>query len=268
MILKSDKIADLLQEGQAPEVDDPLIVSPTLDLDDLRESGSASIDLRLGTWFVTLRQARMPYLSIDGAAQVTDKPSKILGGKTIESDAQLTKTHYIPFGREYYLHKSSFVLCATLEWIRLPKNVAGYVIGRSSWGRRGLIIATAAGVHPGFTGCLTLELTNVGEIPWCPTTIAHYDMLCSRTLPHTRCCGEISRCNDHRTPGEIPIVIKPGTKICQLFLHAVESSGLGYVDQSAFNGTRKPTLGKTSTDAIAGKLAAAYQPATKGEGKE
>jgi dCTP deaminase len=44
----------------------------------------------------------------------------------------------------------------TLEWIRLPKNLAAYVTGKSSWGRRGLIPATATGVHPGFKGCLTL----------------------------------------------------------------------------------------------------------------
>ena len=40
-----------------------------------------------------------------------------------------------------------------------------YVVGRSSWGRLGLIVATAIGVHPGFAGPLTLELRNLGETP-------------------------------------------------------------------------------------------------------
>ena len=40
-----------------------------------------------------------------------------------------------------------------------------YVMGRSSWGRRGLIVATAAVVHPNFAGPITLELKNVGEVP-------------------------------------------------------------------------------------------------------
>ena len=40
-----------------------------------------------------------------------------------------------------------------------------YVIGKSTWGRDGLIIATAIGVHPNFSGILTLEISNVGEIP-------------------------------------------------------------------------------------------------------
>src|SRR5262245_18868742 len=97
-----------------------------------------------------------------------------------EQGAQLNKTHYVRFGDKYILHPGSFVFGVTLEWLRLPGDLAAYVIGRSSWGRRGLIIATATGVHPGFKGCLTLALTNVGEIP---------------------------------------IAIKPGMETCQLFLH-------------------------------------------------
>src|SRR5436309_13869423 len=118
-----------------------------------------------------------------------------------KTGAQFTRTQYVPFGSKYVLHPGGFVLGATLEWIRLPKNLGAYVIGKSSWGRRGLIIATATGVHPGFTGCLTLELTNVGEIP---------------------------------------IKIQPGMTICQLFIHRVEEHGTGKVDQSQFVARRKP----------------------------
>jgi dCTP deaminase len=94
-------------------------------------------------------------------------------------------------------------------------------VGKSSWGRRGLIIATAIGVHPGFKGCLTLELTNVGEIP---------------------------------------VAIKPGMAVCQLFLHEVREHGGEWVDQSQFVGMRKPRLGKISLDDddVGRKLASAY----------
>jgi len=102
-----------------------------------------------------------------------------------------------------------------MEWIRLPANLAAYVIGRSSWGRHGLIIATATGVHPGFTGCLTLELSNVGEIP---------------------------------------ITIKPGTPICQIFIHQAESGDPKLVDRSSFIGRRKPTLGIIEIDKTADRL--------------
>jgi dCTP deaminase len=127
---------------------------------------------------------------------------------------QLTKLHYVPFGRDFVLHPRSFVLGTTLEWIRLPRNISGFVVGRSSWGRRGLIIATATGVHPGFTGCLTLEISNVGEIA---------------------------------------IAVKPGLAICQLFLHDVTRLR-DYVDQSPFIGRRRPVLGTIVPDAFAEKL--------------
>lgn len=204
MILKAERIAELLAQGEHAETPDPLVITPTPDLTELAKTGSASIDIRLGTWFVSLRQARMTHLQINNQT----------------ADTQFTKTHYVPFGKEYILHPRSFALGATLEWIRLPTNLAAYVIGRSSWGRRGLIIATATGVHPGFKGCLSLELSNVGEIP---------------------------------------IAIKPGMTICQLFLHMVEVSGSKYVDRSPFVGRRKPTLGRIELDEITRKLSEAYR---------
>ena len=193
MILKSERLADLLIEGNKISSTDPFVITPTPDLIEMRASGAASLDLRLGTWFVTLRQARMSHLQIESSI----------------SPEQFTKTHYVRFGKEYYLHPGKFVLAGTIEWIRLPRNIAAYVIGRSSWGRRGLVIATAAGVHPGFKGCLTLELKNLGEIP---------------------------------------IAIKPGMMICQLFFHKVDTSESQEIDRSRFVGLRKPILGKIKED--------------------
>ena len=137
------------------------------------------------------------------------------GGSFAES--RLTKLYYVPFGEKFILHPRTFVLGITLEWVRLPKTLAGFVTGRSSWGRRGLIIATATGVHPGFTGCLALELSNVGEMP---------------------------------------IPITPGLAICQLFLHDARST-LDFADRTAFVGLRRPTLGQIEIDDVAKKLAEA-----------
>ena len=94
--------------------------------------------------------------------------------------SNLASTYYVPFGKDFILHPHNFVLAVTLEWIRMPLHMTAYITGRSSWGRHGLIIETAPGVHPGFTGCLTLEMANVGDVP---------------------------------------IKIRPGTRICQLFFH-------------------------------------------------
>lgn len=202
MILRADKIAQQLEQPDNPN--DPLVVRPLPDLAELRASGSASVDLRLGCWFQVFRESRFSHLDVyDTTAQTP-------------SESQLTKHHYVAFGDRFILHPRAFVLAVTLEWIRLPSKIAGYVVGRSSWGRHGLIIATATGVHPGFTGCLTLELTNVGEVP---------------------------------------ITIKPGTTICQIFLHSVEGGDPKQVDLSRFVGNRKPTIGAIKLDDIARKLA-------------
>ena len=202
MILRADKIAQQLSTPDNP--DDPLVFRPTPDLEALQESGAASVDLRLGCWFQVFRGPRISHFDIYTKSAVQP------------SESQLTKQHYVAFGEPFILHPRAFVLAVTLEWIRLPANIAGYVVGRSSWGRHGLIIATATGVHPGFTGCLTLELTNVGEVP---------------------------------------ITIKPGTTICQLFLHMVQAGNPKHVDSSRFIGKRKPTIGVIELDDIALRLA-------------
>ena len=199
MILKAERIAELLKEGEDGAAD-PLVISPCPNLKALRKSGAASVDLRLGSWFVTLRQARMTHFQVD------DQPSAL----------RLSKTNFVPFGEEYILHPRNFVLAATLEWIRLKRDQAAYLVGRSSWGRRGLVIATATGVHPGFVGCLTLELANVGEIP---------------------------------------IAIRPGMPVCQLFIHKVETSDTPYSDQSQFLGLRRPSLESIVQDKTAKLLA-------------
>jgi dCTP deaminase len=204
MILKADEIAHRLNLPH-DKAADRLYIRPQPTIESLQESGAASVDLRLGTWFVTLRQHRLPLLDV-----ISD-PS------TRTDDSRLSKTRYVPFGEKFFLHPHSFVLGVTLEWIRFPNNLAGYVVGRSSWGRRGLIIATAAGVHPGFTGCLTLELTNVGEVP---------------------------------------VAVMPGMTICQLFIHQVQTNS-ALVDKSSLVGRRQPTVGRIELDEIARKLALA-----------
>jgi dCTP deaminase len=210
MILRSEKIAELLELADGPQREDPLVIVPLPNLTQLKEEGSASVDLRLGTWFVSPRTPRVPTLEIDGRSE---------GDVMEEAQFQLTETHYVRFGDTYYLHPRSFVLGVTLEWLRVPKSLAGYVIGKSSLGRRGLVIATATAVHPGFTGCLTLELANLGEIP---------------------------------------VAIKPGMLVCQLCLHsASDPTAFPLGDRSQFNGARRPSLGRYKLDPLARALARA-----------
>jgi dCTP deaminase len=201
VILSSEEIARRLEE--VGEGVDRLQIAPTPELSSLRGRASASIDLRLGTWFVTTKLSQ--HSQFDVYQEEASQPTA----------HALTSRHYVPFGKKFVLHPRSFVLAATLEWLKLPRNLCGYVTGKSSWGRRGLVIETAPGVHPSFTGCLTLELANVGEIP---------------------------------------IVLIPGIQICQLFLHRVDGQVSEGVD-GTFWGKRQPELGSVKVDLFARNLA-------------
>ena len=78
---------------------------------------------------------------------------------------QLYRELYVPIGGNLVVHPHQFVLATSIEYLRLPPNLMAFVVGRSTWGRLGLVVATAIGIHPLFTGTLTLEIRNLGETP-------------------------------------------------------------------------------------------------------
>ena len=66
----------------------------------------------------------------------------------------------------FILHPGEFVLGSTAEIIGLPNDIVARLEGKSSLGRIGLLIHSTAGfVDPGFRGHLTLELSNVANLP-------------------------------------------------------------------------------------------------------
>jgi len=148
-MLKKSKLREAINGDNEFENDQLYIIPQTAEFGD-EEEGEASIDLRLGRWFLVLRRTHHTRFEFEGLENLDER--------------ELTMQHFVPFGEEFILHPGSFVLGATLEWVRLPQSTAGTIVGRSSWGRRGLVIETASMVHPGFSGCLTFELANVGEM--------------------------------------------------------------------------------------------------------
>jgi dCTP deaminase len=138
-------------EGQGEFENDRLSIIPMLSKIRPRDMGNASLDVRLGRWFLTLQQSSRAELDFYIPQE--------------ESDNYLGRKDFIRFDAYYVLHPGRFVLGSTLEWIRMPTCCVGAIVGKSSLGRHGLIIETAPVVHPGFSGCLTLELANVGEVP-------------------------------------------------------------------------------------------------------
>lgn len=139
---------ETLQEALKRPVPERLVVTPILDP---KQVGEASIDLRLGTEFLVLHRTQQP--GLDATA---------LSERLMD---EMQERIVVPYGKEIWLHPGHFILAATLEFLRLPADLGAYVLGRSSWGRVGLIVATAIMVQPGFKGCLTLELVNDGDSP-------------------------------------------------------------------------------------------------------
>ena len=119
-----------------------LVVCPVLDAEQI---GSASIDLRLGTEFMEVQRTQQG----------------VLDPFSVQDEQRFN----VAFGNELIIHPGQFLLGSTLEYLRIPRQLAGQVLNRSSWARNGLLVATAASVHPGFTGALTLELVNGGTVP-------------------------------------------------------------------------------------------------------
>lgn len=139
-----------------PGAEDRIVVVPQPDKKTMEDEGGASLDLRLGRWFRTMRRSNISHVDM----------GKLLTAKSNEkTELNMTKEVFVQFDEEFVLHPGQFVLAATLEWVKIPVTLVGHITGKSSLGRRGLIIETAAGIQPGFTGCITLELANVGEVP-------------------------------------------------------------------------------------------------------
>ena len=108
----------------------------------------SSIDLHLDRQFRVFRNNR--YAFIDVRAPQPD----------------LTELLSVTDDEPFVLHPGEFVLGQTLEWVELPDDLVARLEGKSSLGRLGLLIHSTAGyVDPGWKGNLTLELSNVANLP-------------------------------------------------------------------------------------------------------
>ncbi len=121
------------------------IVIEPYDPGDLQPS---SVDLHLDRSFRVFRNNRYPYIDV--------------------RQAQPDLTEMVTVGEDegFILHPGEFVLGQTLEWVELPDDLVARLEGKSSLGRLGLLIHSTAGyVDPGWRGNLTLELSNVSNLP-------------------------------------------------------------------------------------------------------
>ncbi len=93
----------------------------------------------------------------------------------------LTSLVEVPEGESFVLHPGEFALASTLEAVTLGQQLAARLEGKSSLGRLGLLVHSTAGfIDPGFSGHVTLELSNVASLPirlWPGMKIGHICVL-------------------------------------------------------------------------------------------
>src|SRR5512135_634548 len=126
-------------------IEDGAVVIRPYDPKDLQPS---SVDLHLDRRFRVFRNTRYAYIDV----------------RSLQPD--LTELLTIEDDEPFILHPGEFVLGQTLEWVELPDDLVARLEGKSSLGRLGLLIHSTAGyVDPGWKGTLTLELSNVANLP-------------------------------------------------------------------------------------------------------
>jgi dCTP deaminase len=108
----------------------------------------SSVDLHIDRRFRVFRNSRYPFIDVR-----LEMP-------------ELTELVEISGDEPFILHPGEFVLASTLERVALPNDLVARLEGKSSLGRLGLLIHSTAGyVDPGWDGNLTLELSNVANLP-------------------------------------------------------------------------------------------------------
>ncbi|PSR33693.1 MAG: dCTP deaminase [Sulfobacillus benefaciens] len=169
-----------------------LIVTPLLSREQIR---GGSVDVRLGTEFILMkRSARGPIDPMAMEEPLQDYQERV----------------QVEVGDKMILHPNQLVLGVTLEFLQVPPDLLAYVIGRSSWGRLGLIVATAVMVSPGYRGSLTLELANLGDTP---------------------------------------VYLYPGTRVAQLVFHTLDDSTAAYSQRGGkYTGPVGPEFSKLALD--------------------
>ena len=144
MVLSDKSIGEEVASGRLViEPFDPDCVQP------------ASVDLHLDRRFRAFRTSRQAFVDVR------------------EPSEDLTELVEIEAEEPYIIHPGEFVLGSTIETVTLPDDLVARLDGKSSLGRLGLVVhATAGYVDPGFSGKLTLELSNAGKMP----IALHYEM--------------------------------------------------------------------------------------------
>jgi dCTP deaminase len=159
-MLKEDSRFRFLIDVELEELIDrgELVIEPIISRE--HQIQSAGIDIRLDTRIRLFKTARTGILSVE--EEIIEEEYYEIMEQKIEYDEGKQQLSIEPF----IIHPRTFILAQSFEYVCLPKNIMGFVDGRSSLARRGIVVhATAGSIEPGFKGHITLELGNIGELP-------------------------------------------------------------------------------------------------------
>jgi dCTP deaminase len=137
VVLSDRTIARLIDEGRIGiDPYDEALLQPS------------SVDVRVDRYFRVFHNARYPFIDVK------------------QPQEALTELVEVEADEPFILHPGEFVLGSTLEVVSLPDDLVARLEGKSSLGRLGLLIHSTAGfIDPGFEGNVTLELSNVANLP-------------------------------------------------------------------------------------------------------
>ena len=146
MRLCDKDIEQCLEEGQ-------IKITPTPD--ESMISG-VSVDIRLGNKFRVFKDHTAPYIDLSGPKEEVQAAMNTVMSEEIVIDGD----------DAFFLHPGELALGVTYESVTLPDNIVGWLDGRSSLARLGLMVhVTAHRIDPGWSGQIVLEFYNSGKLP-------------------------------------------------------------------------------------------------------
>jgi len=115
-----------------------------------------SVDLRLADKFRVFNDHTAPFIDLSGPSEQMQKiMDRIMGDEVV-----------IPEGEAFFLHPGELALASTFETVSIPDDLVGWLDGRSSLARLGLMVrVTAHRIDPGWEGQIVLEIFNSGKLP-------------------------------------------------------------------------------------------------------
>lgn len=115
-----------------------------------------SVDLRLDNKFRVFNDHTAPYIDLSGPSEQMQKIMDVVMGNEVIIDE----------GESFFLHPGELALAATFESVSIPDDLVGWLDGRSSLARLGLMVhVTAHRIDPGWNGQIVLEIFNSGKLP-------------------------------------------------------------------------------------------------------